>query len=230
MPDLMRKQRHSRHVGHDLFLAGVAAATVCGVFVLAPSERIMGDVQKIVYIHVPVAWFSLLALAIMAAAGLAYLARRDLRWDAWAAAAGETGWLCCSLTLATGSLWAHEAWGAWWTWDPRLTTVLVLWLIYSSWLILRGSIEDPHRRARAAAVLSVVGLLDLPLVVMATRWFRGIHPTSPEMEPAMRGVLLLMVVMITAVMGDLLVRRARQIQLAQRLAELESKLASKTAA
>lgn len=220
------QKRFLSHLGRDALLCGVTAAAVFGVFGFAPTEASMGDVQKIVYIHVPVAWFSLLALAIMAVAGLAYLFRRDLRWDGWAEAAGETGWLCCTLTLITGSLWAHEAWGTWWTWDPRLTTVFVLWMIYSGCLIVRGSLEDRHRRARAGAVLAVIGMVDLPLVVMATRWFRGIHPTTPEMEPAMHAVLLLTVVTFTALMIAVLGRRCRQIQMEYRLADLEDRLAS----
>jgi heme exporter protein C len=216
--------RRLTRVGRDVLLAGMTAAAVFGIFVFAPTERTMGDVQKVVYIHVAVAWFSLLALAIMAAAGLGYLARRDLRWDAWAEAAGETGWLCCTLTLITGSLWAHEAWGTWWTWDPRLTAVLVLWMIYSGGLVVRGSLDDLHRRARFGAVLAVVGMVDLPLVVLATRWFRGIHPASPAMEPAMRAVLLLTVVSFTALMTAVLSRRCRQIRMEQHLAELEDSL------
>ena len=213
-------------LGREIVLGGITAVAVFAVFGLAPTEASMGEVQKIVYIHVPVAWFSLLALAIMALAGVAYLFRRDLRWDGWAAAAAETGWLCCTLTLITGSLWAHEAWGTWWTWDPRLTTVFVLWMIYSGCLIVRGGIEDGHRRARAGAVLAVIGVVDLPLVVMATRWFRGIHPATPEMEPAMHAVLLLTVVTFTALMIGVLARRCRQMQMEQRLADLEDKLAA----
>ncbi|NUQ62381.1 MAG: cytochrome c biogenesis protein CcsA [Pirellulales bacterium] len=222
------KRRYAGPMGRDVLLGGLTATAVFGVFGFAPTEESMGEVQKIVYIHVPVAWFSLLALGVMAGAGLAYLARRDLRWDAWAEAAGETGWLCSTLTLLTGSLWAHEAWGTWWTWDPRLTSMFVLWMIYSGCLIVRGSLEDRHRRARAGSVLAVVGVVDLPLVVMATRWFRGIHPASPEMEPAMHVVLLLTVATFTALMFTVLARRYRQIGLERRLAELEDRLVAES--
>jgi hypothetical protein len=88
-------------------------------------------------------------------------------------------------------LWARQAWGTWWEWDPRLTTSFILWVIYSGILLARSSLEDPHRRARTGAVLAILGTLDIPLVVMATRWFRGLHPVSPDMEPSMRITLLI---------------------------------------
>ena len=117
---------------------------------VAPTDYAMGAAQRIVYLHVSVAWFSLMAFVWMATAGILYLRDRNLQWDAWSHAAAELGWLSCSLTLLTGSFWAHEAWGSWWTWDPRLTTSFILWLIYSGNLILRESLDDAHRRARLA--------------------------------------------------------------------------------
>jgi heme exporter protein C len=177
----------------------------------------MGDSQRIVYIHVSVAWFGLLAFLLAAAGGVGYLARRDLAWDHWAQAAAEVGWLCTTLTLVTGSLWAHEAWNTWWTWDPRLTTSLILWTIYAGCFVVRGSIEDPHQRARAGAVLCIVGAADVPLVVTATRWFRGMHPVSPEMEPMMYLVLLSSVVAFTLFFVYLLIVRRNQLQLARQI-------------
>ena len=166
--------------------AGMVMTALAAIFLLAPTEETMGMAQRIVYIHVSVAWMGLAAFILMAVTGGLYLFRRDLAWDHWSRAALEIGWLCCSLTLATGSLWAHAAWNTWWTWDPRLTTAFVLWAMYSAALVLRSGVEDPHRRARIGAIVAIVGLLDVPLVIMATRWFRGIHPKSPHMEPAMR--------------------------------------------
>jgi heme exporter protein C len=116
------------------------------------------------------------------------------------------------LTLATGSLWAHEAWGPWWEWDPRLTASLVLWLIYSGILLVRSSLDDPHQRARVGAVLAVLGAVDIPLVVMATRWFRGMHPVSPEMDPSMRLTLLVSVAAFTSLFAWLAVWRGRQLR------------------
>ena len=209
-----------------LCLAIIMPLVTVAVLHIAPSDYAMGDAQRIVYVHVSVAWFSLMAFVVMAAAGMLYLRQRELRWDAWSQAAAELGWLCCGLTLLTGSFWAHEAWGTWWTWDPRLTTSLILWLIYSGCLILRGSVVDAHRRARVCAVVATLGLLDLPLVTMATRWFRGIHPVAPQMEPAMRVVLLFSVSSFTALLAVLLVRRQAQLRLQCQLMDLQSEHAN----
>ena len=205
----------------ELCVVGLLTAAILAAGFLAPTESSMGHAQRIVYVHVPVAWLGLLAFLTMAASGLAYLARRDLKWDHWFQAAGELGWLCCGLTLVTGSLWAHEAWGTWWEWDPRLTTAFILWAIYSGVLLVRAGIEDPHRRARVGAVLAVLGALDVPLVVMATRWFRGLHPVAPEMAPLMRTTLLISVVGFTVFFAWLANRRRAQLGLETLAAELQ---------
>ncbi len=189
------------------------AALVLPLALLAPTEATMGNVQRIVYVHVPVAWLGLLGLLLMAGTSVPYLLTRNLSWDHWSQAAAELGWLCCGLTLATGSLWAHAAWGTWWTWDPRLTSALVLWLIYSGCLILRAQLDDPHRRARLSAVFAVVGAIDVPLVIVAAHWFRGIHPATVAMEPSMRAVLWLSLCGFTALFGVLLAHRRSQLRL-----------------
>jgi heme exporter protein C len=206
--------------------APMVATAIVAIFLVAPTEATMGDAQRIVYIHVSVAWTALASFVIMAASGGMYLVRRNLAWDHWSRAALEIGWLCCTLTLATGSLWAHSAWNTWWTWDPRLTTAFVLWAMYSAALVLRSGIDDPHRRARIGAVVAIVGLLDVPLVIMATRWFRGIHPKSPHMEPTMQAVLATSVVCFTAFFAVLLLMRRGQFQLAEELDDLQEEFAS----
>jgi len=204
-----------------VLLAGLLIVAVLAIFVFAPTEETMGQAQRILYLHVSVAWAGLAGFLLMAGAGALYLLRRDLRWDHWAAAAAEVGWLCSTLTLITGSLWAHAAWNTWWTWDPRLTATAVLWAVYCAYLILRSGLEDPHRRARAGAVLAIIGMVDLPMVTMATRWFRGIHPPSPQMEPAMRLALLLSVAAFTGLFGLLVACRRRQLQIQEMLFRLE---------
>jgi heme exporter protein C len=204
-----------------LALAGLLAAAVLAIFVFAPTEQSMGQAQRILYLHVSVAWAGLVAFLLVAGAGALYLLRRDLAWDHWAAAAAEVGWLCSTLTLVTGSLWARAAWNTWWTWDPRLTATAVLWAIYCAYLILRSGLEDPHHRARAGAVLATIGLIDLPMVAMATRWFRGIHPPPPQMEPAMRVTLLLSAVAFTGLFGLLVCCRRRQLQIQEALLRLD---------
>lgn len=194
-----------------IVLAAWLATAVWLALDFAPTERTMGDAQRIVYVHVPVAWLGLLWMLVTAGCGAAYLVRRNLWWDAWAHSAAEVGWVCCSLTLVTGSLWARSAWGTWWEWDPRLTTAFILWLIYSGVLFARSSVEEPHRRARVGAALAILGSLDIPMVVMATRWFRGLHPMNPEMTPAMRITLLVGVVGWTAAFAWLANLRRKQI-------------------
>lgn len=205
----------------DGLATGCVTAAILAICLWAPREKTMGEAQRIVYVHVAVAWFALVGLLIMAATGLMYLRTRKLDWDHWSQSAAELGWLACSLTLLTGSLWAHQAWGTWWTWDPRLSTAFILWAIYSGCLIVRASLDEPHRRARLGAVLGILGICDVPLVVVAAHWFRGIHPSSPEMEPSMRGVLLLSVVGFSAVLALLLVRRHGQLRLESLLAAME---------
>jgi heme exporter protein C len=202
-----------------LFLLGPA---LWMIFCYAPAESTMGDVQRILYLHVPVAWSALAACLAMGGCGVAYLVRRDLRWDRWSQAAAEVGWLCSTLTLATGSLWAREAWGVWWTWEPRLTSSLVLWFIYMGFFVVRSSLEDPQRRARVGAVLALLGVVDVPLILLATRWFRGVHPVAPEMDPRMRITLLAAGVGFVAFFALIAVVRRQQLDLAEQCACLEA--------
>jgi heme exporter protein C len=204
-----------------LGVAVVLAACGWMIFLFAPRETTMGEVQRIVYLHVAVAWCGLAGCVAMGLAAAAYLARRSPAWDHWSQAAGEIGWLCSTLTLVTGSLWAHDAWNTWWTWEPRLTASLVLWIVFAGYFLVRGSMEEPQRRARLSAVLAILAMADIPLVIMATRWFRGIHPVTPEMDPRMRLVLLTTVVGFTALFVLLTVLRKGQLDLAASVASLE---------
>ena len=192
------------------------------IFFVAPTEATMGDVQRILYLHVSVAWCGLASCIVMGFSSAMYLGCRRLAWDDWSQAAAEVGWLCTTLTLVTGSAWAHEAWGTWWTWEPRLTSSLVLWLIYAGVLLVRGSIDDPHRRGRIGGVLALVGLSDVPLVIMATRWFRGVHPVAPEMDSQMRLVLMASVISFTMLFAYLTIQRRSQLQLSERAAQLDA--------
>lgn len=210
---------NSRTTLSTLLVGALLTSSIAGIC-LAPTEQTMGDAQRVMYMHIAVAWLSLVGFIAMAGFGLGYLLRRELSWDQWSLASCEIGWLCSTLTLATGALWARAAWGTWWTWDPRLVTSFVLWAFYNGNLILRFSLDDPHRRARLCAVMAVIGLADVPLVVMATRWFRGVHPVSPQMEPSMRYALWLSVAGMTAVMILLLVRRKTQLHMEDRVAQI----------
>ena len=201
--------------------AGSLILATVSIFCFAAAEKTMGDVQRIVYIHVPVAWFGMTALLGMAISAAFYLRSRDIWWDHWSQAFAEIGWLCCTMTILIGSLWAKAAWNSWWTWDPRLTTVFLLWCMYSGYLILRSNLEDPRQSARFRAVLAIVGALDLPMIALATRWFRGMHPVSPQMEPSMRVVLAISLAAFTLLFVLLVLRRRAQLDLAHRIASLE---------
>jgi heme exporter protein C len=207
-----------------LLVACLVLTSLGLIFFVAPTEATMGDVQRILYLHVSVAWCGLAGCVAMACCGGIYLVHRRLEWDFWSQAAGEVGWLCTTLTLVTGSAWAHEAWGTWWTWEPRLTSSLVLWIFFAGIFLVRTSMEDPHRRGRISAVLALVGLCDVPLVIMATRWFRGVHPVTPEMDPTMRLVLFAAVFSFTVLFAFLVVQRRRQLELRERAIQLEVSL------
>jgi heme exporter protein C len=156
-------------------------AVVAGLymaFILAPSERTMGEVQRIFYFHVPFAMMAFLAFGIVMVASIGFLARGTRGWDVTAEAAAEVGLLCCTIVLVTGPVWARSAWGVWWTWDARLTSTLVLWLIYAAYLLLRSYMADDPRVRRYAAVLGIVGALDVPIVYFSVHWFRTQHPST----------------------------------------------------
>jgi heme exporter protein C len=142
----------------------------------APIEREMGVVQKIFYFHVPLAWNAFLGFTIVFFCSFRYLVTRDPKWDARAASAASVGVLFTTLVLITGPIWAKPVWGIWWTWDARLTLTFVLWLIYLGYLMLRRYVESPDRRAALAAIVGIVGFVDVPLVYFAIRWWRTQHP------------------------------------------------------
>ena len=141
----------------------------------APTEETMGDIQRIFYYHVPSAWTAFLLFFGNFIASIVYLIKRSDKWDSVALACAEVGVVFCTIVLVTGPLWAKPVWGIWWTWDARLTTTLVLWLIYVSYLMLRRFSESGQTPTLAAA-LAIFGFLDVPIVYMSIRWWRTQHP------------------------------------------------------
>lgn len=166
-------------------------ATYLGLKV-APTEATMGDVQRIFYCHVPAAMTGFTMFFVNFVASVAYLWKRNPRADALAVSAAEVGVVFCTVVLVTGPIWARYAWGKWWVWDMRLTTTLVLWLLYLSYLVMRRSSEAGSTAVMAAA-LAVFAFLDVPIVYMANRWFRTNHPQpmigTPSLDPRMAHVL-----------------------------------------
>lgn len=146
------------------------------VFMWVPNERIMGPVQKIFYFHVASAWVGFFAFLVVFIAGVAYLFTRKEKWDIIGASSAEIGVMFTTIVLITGPIWARPTWNAWWTWDPRLTTTLVLWFIYLAYLLIRSSIHEEEKRARFSAVFGIVGFIDVPVVWFSIRWWRTIHP------------------------------------------------------
>jgi len=208
-------------LGATAVVGAAVFAALVGIFWVAPEESTMGPAQRIVYLHVASAWSSLCGSLALGLLGLLYLGGGHRRWDRAAQAAAEIAWLCSSLTLATGSLWAHSAWGTWWTWDPRLTTTLILWLLLAGYFLVRGAIDEPQRRARISAVLALLATADVPMVILATRWFRGIHPVTPAMDPRMRWVLLISVLAFGTLFLFLGIMRWRQLNQVEKLVDDE---------
>ena len=164
--------------GLFLIVASAAAMLVglATALAYAPREATMGDNQRIFYFHVASAWVGFLAFFVTFAGGIAYLARRQRRWDILALSSVEVGLTFITMTVITGSLWARPAWGTYWTWEPRLTISAVQLLIYIAYGMLRASIDDPERQARFAAVYGIVAFVTVPLSWFAIRWWRTIHP------------------------------------------------------
>jgi heme exporter protein C len=204
-------------------LAGLWAA-----FYHAPVEREMGVVQKIFYFHLPLAIGSFAAFFVNFVASIGYLARRRAGWDHLAVAGAETGLLFATLTLITGSLWARPIWNTWWTWEPRLTTMFLLWLLYIGYLVLRGSLEEPERRARFAAVWGLLAFADVPLVYFSIHWWeRGLHPVVVEpgrvaLAPEMVRALLICFAAFGLALAALLVLRVRLASLEAGVEALEA--------
>lgn len=157
-----------------LFVVMVAA--LYGAFLFAQRERVMGDIQRIFYVHLPLAWVGFVAFAHSCWAAIRYLGTGRGEWDVISASAAEVGVLFATLVIVTGSLWARPVWGTWWTWDPQLTTYLILWFIYVGYLVLRAAAGDEPRQARFAAVFAIVGFADVPLVWVSARYLRALSP------------------------------------------------------
>jgi heme exporter protein C len=170
----------ARRYGEPALLGAMGLAfalAIWGAFILAPTDLGQGDIQRILYFHVPLAIDAYVAFFVVFAASILYLWRRDARWDALARASAEVGVVYTTLMLVAGMLWGQGYWGRPWDWaDPRLTSTFVMWLIYVSYLLLRFYAGRTEQTARLAAVVGIVGFLDVPIVHFAVTWWRSIHP------------------------------------------------------
>ncbi|HAM55796.1 MAG TPA: cytochrome C assembly protein [Candidatus Rokubacteria bacterium] len=192
-------------------LAGLAVG-----FGVAPREVTQGNVQRIMYVHVPSVLVAYLAFAVVFVASVAYLARRAEAADRIAHASAEVGVLFTGITIATGSIWGKPTWGTWWTWDARLTSVAILFVMYLGYLLLRGMVEDRERGARYAAVLGIVAALNVPLVHFSVVWWRTLHqppsllkPGTPTIASAILAALLVNVLAHALLYAYFLAKRVR---------------------
>jgi len=165
-----------------LAVLGLGAGLVMA-FGVAPREATQGNVQRIMYLHVPTVLVAYLAFAVVFVASIAYLWRRDPAADRLAHASAEVGVLFTGITIAAGAIWGKPTWGTWWTWDARLTSVAILFVMYLGYLLLRGMIEDRERGARYAAVLGIIAALDVPLVHFSVYWWRTLHQPPSMLKP-----------------------------------------------
>jgi len=184
-----------------LSAVGLGLGLVLG-FGYAPREVTQGNVQRIMYLHVPAVLTAYLAFTVVFLGSLAFLLSRRSGWDRLAWASAELGVLFTGLTLVSGAIWGKPTWGAWWTWDARLTTTAVLFVIYVGYLLLRGMVDDRERGARYAAVLGILGFLDIPIVHFSVKWWRTLHQPStllgPEPAPISPPLLLTLLVNVVA--------------------------------
>ena len=172
----------------------MSVAAYAALFI-APTESKMGTIQRIFYLHAPSGMVALLSFFVCFVGNLGYVFTRQPKWDWVGVSAAEVGMAFCTVLILTGPIWAHPVWGIWWTWDARLTLTFVLWLLYTSYLLLRTLVEDPDRRALISAIYGIFAFLDVPLVYGSIRWWRTQHPqpvimggAGSGLEPTMRKV------------------------------------------
>jgi heme exporter protein C len=194
------------------------------IFIYAPVEKTMGVIQKIFYIHVPAAFLAYLAFFITFIASIFYLYRKDSKWDTVAHCAVETGVIFCTIVLITGPIWAKPIWNVWWTWDPRLTTTLILWFTYVAYLMLRWAVKE-NQRANLAAVFGIIGFINVPITFFSIRLWRTIHPViitsrGLNMSWPMKLSLIITFIAFCFLFFSLLITRIRLERLKMRIAEI----------
>jgi heme exporter protein C len=204
------------------------------VFYYAPTEAVMGQVQRVFYFHVSAGWVGMLSFLAAAVSGVVYLRTAERNWDIISLSAVEIGIVFIFINIVTGSIWARPIWNTWWTWDPRLTTATIMELIYAAYMMLRQGIEDPDRRARFGAVYAILGFVSVPLTFLSARLFRTIHPivigtNQPgaegqfDMTPKMLQTFMFSLLTFTLIFADLLWHRVRLGKLADKVEQLKLK-------
>jgi heme exporter protein C len=207
------------------------------VFLYAPREAVMGDVQRVFYFHVSAGWVGAVAFLVTAVSGGIYLAQRDPKWDRLAVASVEIGMVFAFINIVSGSIWARPVWNTWWTWDPRLVTATIMELIYLAYLMLRQGIEDPDRRARFGSVYGIVAFISVPITFLSIRFFRTIHPVvigsgdptaegAFDMTPRMLQAFMFSLLTFTFIYATLLWHRVRLGRLEEQVEQRRMQLTS----
>jgi len=205
------------------------------IFIYAPLDATQGQVYRALFVHVPLAWISFLAFGITFVGSVMYLWKGSRRWDALALSSAEIGVLFTTLVLVTGVFWAKPIWGTWWQWEPRLTTTLILWLIYVAYLMVRSYAPNPRQGARYAAVIGIIGLIDVPIVYFSVEWWRSVHfphvvgPLADEgtLPASMRSVLMFSLITFTLLFAYLLRERLALKRTEDALKDLRDTVESK---
>lgn len=177
-----------KHIRVGRWITATALVLLAGVYVRAlvftPVERMQGPAQKIFYVHVPAAWATMLAMALVGFASILFLLLKDHRFDRFAESSAEVGTAFSLVMLTTGPIWAKPIWGTWWTWDARLTLTLFLFFLFVGYLLLRSAVTDPGLRARYSAVVGICGLALLPFIHLSVYLFRTLHPQPIILKPS----------------------------------------------
>ena len=194
--------------------AGGTMLTALVAGLVVPPDAVQGDLQRIMYVHVPSAWLAYLAFAVTLVASVTHLVTKRIEWDRRAGASAEVGVVFTGLALATGMIWGKPVWGVWWTWDARLVLTAAMFFVYLAYLALRRSVDDPVIRGRRSAVFGIVAALQIPLVHFSVIWWRSLHqpptvlrPGEPQIDPPLLFALLMAVVAFTALYTALVRRR-----------------------
>lgn len=217
----------------DIVSILVLAIAAYLALVFAPTELVMGDVQRVFYFHIGTAWVGLLGFMLAAIAGIAYLITKNMLWDKFEVAAVEVSTVFFFITIVLGSIWARPAWNTWWTWDPRLTTAAVTELIYIAYFMLRQGLEEPEKRARFGAVYTLLGGVSAPITFMVIRLFRSIHPVvigaananqeKMNMTGDMKTAFFFALFAFTVIFIDLIWHRLRLANLEEKVEQLKLK-------
>jgi heme exporter protein C len=219
----------------DILALVLLAVSTYFALVKAPTEMVMGNVQRVFYFHIGTAWTALLGFLFASVLSIVYLVKKDLKWDRYQVAAIEVSLVFFLITIVLGSIWARPAWNTWWTWDPRLTTAAITELVYLAYFMLRQGIDDPDRRARFGAVYALIGGISAPITFYAIRLFRTIHPVvvaggNPEaqgafaMTPTMLTAMFMALIAFTVIFIDLYWNRIRLGDLEDKVEQLKLKV------